>query len=188
MKRAPAEEPTPLPSARSNTPQGEAYTPRHCLRGFAPPKSTGPPREEYRQSPGTGQLPRQNCGQDRRGVPVRLVTADRPSTMVTIPAIISTMFVDEYIPVSTAKSHLLDVLRRIEEQHSKVVITKNGVPKAVLLPYQDFEGLRETIDILADPAMVEGIREGLNDVTAGRVVSLEEAFAVVLPTALAEFP
>ena len=54
MKRAQAEEPTPLPSARSNTPQGEAYTPRHCLRGFAPPKSTGPPREEYRQSPGTG--------------------------------------------------------------------------------------------------------------------------------------
>ena len=86
------------------------------------------------------------------------------------------MFVDEYIPVSTVKSHLLDVLRRIEERHSKVVITKNGVPKAVLLPYQDFEGLRETIDILADPAMVEGIREGLNDVTAGRVVSLEEAF------------
>ena len=69
-----------------------------------------------------------------------------------------------------------------------MVITKNGVPKAVLLPYQDFEGLRETIDILADPAMVEEIREGLNDVTAGRVVSLEEAFAVVLPTALAEFP
>ena len=75
------------------------------------------------------------------------------------------MFVDEYIPVSTAKSHLLDVLRRIEERHSKVVITKNGVPKAVLLPYQDFEGLRETIDILADPAMVEGIREGLNDLS-----------------------
>ena len=90
MKRAPAEEPTPLPSARSNTPQGGTYPPRHCLRGFAPPKSAGHPREEYR--------------------------------------------------------------------------------------------------ILADPAMVEGIREGLNDVTAGRVVSLEETFAVVLPTALAEFP
>ena len=87
-----------------------------------------------------------------------------------------TMSVEEYITVSTAKAQLLDVLRRIEEQHTKVIITKNGAPKAVLLPYEDFEGLRETIDILADPATVKGIRKGLNDVSAGRVVSLEEAF------------
>ena len=82
----------------------------------------------------------------------------------------------EYIPVSTAKSQLLNVLRRIEERHAKVVITKNGMPKAVLLPYRDFEGLRETIDILADPAMVQGIRKGLDDVAARRVVSAEETF------------
>lgn len=86
------------------------------------------------------------------------------------------MSIDEYIPVSTAKSQLLNVLRRIEEQHARVVITKNGAPKAVLLPYRDFEGMRETIDILADPAMVQGIRRGLDDFSAGRVVSLEEAF------------
>jgi len=86
------------------------------------------------------------------------------------------MSIDEYIPVSTAKSQLLNVLRRIEEQHAKVAITKNGTPKAVLLPYRDFEGLCETIDILADPAMVQGIRRGLDDVTAGRVVTVEEAF------------
>ena len=86
------------------------------------------------------------------------------------------MSIDEHIPVSTAKSQLLNVLRRIEEQHTKVVITKNGTPKAVLLPYRDFEGLRETIDILADPAMLQGIRQGLHEVTAGRIVSLEESF------------
>ena len=86
------------------------------------------------------------------------------------------MSIEEHIPVSTAKSQLLNVLRRIEEQHTRVVITKNGEPKAVLLPYRDFEGLRETIDILADPPMVQGIRKGLDDVTAGRVVSVEEAF------------
>ena len=86
------------------------------------------------------------------------------------------MSIDEYIPASTAKSQLLKILRRIEEQQAKVVITKNGTPKAVLLPYRDFEGLWETIDILADPAIVQGIRKGLDDVSAGRVVSVEEAF------------
>ena len=79
-------------------------------------------------------------------------------------------------PVSKAKVQSLDVLRRIEEQHTKVVITKNGAPKAVLLPYKDFEGLGETINILANPATVKGLRKGLDDISAGRVVSLEEAF------------
>ena len=50
--------------------------------------------------------------------------------------------IDNYIPVST--------LRNIEEQHGNVVITKNGLPKAVLLRYEDFESLLETIDILSD--------------------------------------
>ena len=86
------------------------------------------------------------------------------------------MSIDEHIPVSTAKSQLLNILRRVEEQHAKVVITKNGAPKAVLLSCRDFEGLRETIDLLADPAMLQGIRKGLDDVTAGRVVSVGEAF------------
>ena len=78
------------------------------------------------------------------------------------------MSMDEHIPASTAKSQLLNVLRRVEEQRAKVVITKNGTPRAVLLSYRDSEGLRETIDLLADPAMLQGIRKGLDDVTAGR--------------------
>lgn len=86
------------------------------------------------------------------------------------------MSIYEHIPLSTAKSQLFNVLRRIEEQHAKVVITRNGAPKAVLLPYRNFEGMRETIDIPADPAMIQGIRKGLNDLNAGRVVGVEEAF------------
>ena len=78
--------------------------------------------------------------------------------------------------VSAAKAQLLEVLRRIEGQGAKVVITKNGVPKAVLLGYRDFEGLLETIDILTDQRTVEGIKKGLKDIQQGKVVSLKEAF------------
>ena len=78
--------------------------------------------------------------------------------------------------VSAAKAQLLEVLRRIEEQRAKVVITKNGVPKAVLLGYEDFEGLLETIDILTDSQTVEGIKKGLKDIQEGKVVRLKEAF------------
>lgn len=86
------------------------------------------------------------------------------------------MRIEEYISVSDAKAQLLEVLRRIEEQHGKVVITKNGIPKAILLHYEDFEGLLETIDILSDSRTVIGIRRGLKDIKSGKVVSLKEAF------------
>ena len=87
-----------------------------------------------------------------------------------------TMNVEAYMSVSTAKARLLEVLRRIEEQRAKVVITKNGIPKAVLLNYEDFEGLLETIDILSDSKTVSGIKKGLKDIKAGRMVTLAEAF------------
>jgi prevent-host-death family protein len=83
---------------------------------------------------------------------------------------------ETYLPVSTAKSDLLEVLRRIEIQREKVIITKNGIPKAVLLNYEDFEGLLETIDILSDRKTLKGVRRGLADVRAGRVVTLKKAF------------
>ncbi|MFQ5903974.1 MAG: type II toxin-antitoxin system Phd/YefM family antitoxin [Candidatus Binatia bacterium] len=86
------------------------------------------------------------------------------------------MKIEEYIAVSSAKARLLEILRKIEEQHGKVVITKNGFPKAVLINYEDFEGLLETIDILSDAEMMKGVKKGLQDIRAGRVVSLKEAF------------
>ena len=86
------------------------------------------------------------------------------------------MKIEEYMSISDAKARLLEVLRRIEEQHGNVVITKNGIPKAVLLSYEDFEGLLETIDILSDSRTVDGIKKGLQDIEAGKVVSLKEAF------------
>ena len=86
------------------------------------------------------------------------------------------MKIEEYMSISDAKARLLEVLRRIEEQHGKVVITKNGIPRAVLLAYDDFEGLLETIDILSDSRTVNGIKKGLRDIKAGKVVSFKEAF------------
>ena len=41
------------------------------------------------------------------------------------------MKIDEYVSVSAVKVHLLEVLRRLEKHHGKIMITKNGLPKAV---------------------------------------------------------
>ena len=54
------------------------------------------------------------------------------------------LIIQDYIPVTKAKSKLLDIIRKIESSDDTVAITKNGVPEAVLLSMNKFEGLGET--------------------------------------------
>ena len=84
--------------------------------------------------------------------------------------------IEKHVPISSAKTKLLTLLRQLEESHENVVLTKNGIPKAVLLSYEDFAGLLETIEILADTETLGGIKAGLQDLQAGRVIRLEDAF------------
>lgn len=86
------------------------------------------------------------------------------------------MMIEKHVPISSTKTKLLTLLRQLEENHENVVLTKNGRPKAVLLNYEDFAGLLETIEILTNTETLGGIQAGLQDLQAGRVIRLEDAF------------
>ena len=84
--------------------------------------------------------------------------------------------IEKYIPITQAKARLLDMVRQLRETDETIAITKNGVPEAVLLSMARFEGLLESIDILADPDMVAQLQASAVDVREGRLVELDEAF------------
>jgi len=71
--------------------------------------------------------------------------------------------IQEYIPVSKAKSGLLDLIRRIEDSDDAIAITKNGVPEAVLISMKKFKGLMETLEILADEKAMKSIRKSIKE-------------------------
>ena len=84
--------------------------------------------------------------------------------------------IETYVPITQAKAKLLDMVRQLHDTNDTIAITKNGVPEAVLLSMKKFNGLLETIDVLADPAMMEQIRASSQDVKAGNLIDLNEAF------------
>lgn len=55
------------------------------------------------------------------------------------------------VPLSKAKTHLARLLSEAEELGEHVLITRMGRPAGVLVPVDEYEGLVETLDILADP-------------------------------------
>ena len=69
--------------------------------------------------------------------------------------------IDSYIPITEAKSKLLDVIRTVENNDDVIAITKNGVPTAVLLSVERFEGILETIDILTDEKAMKSLRKSI---------------------------
>lgn len=64
----------------------------------------------------------------------------------------------ETIPLSSAKAHLSKLVDRVEGQHDRVVVTRNGKPAAVLVSYDDLESLEETLAIMSDPTLMAQIR------------------------------
>ena len=80
------------------------------------------------------------------------------------------------VPMSEAKTHLAQLLADVERLGEAVAITRSGRPAAVLLSVDEYEGLIETLDILADSKLMASVRRGLRDAEAGRVVGDNEVW------------
>ncbi|MFO7748753.1 MAG: type II toxin-antitoxin system Phd/YefM family antitoxin [Desulfobacteraceae bacterium] len=86
--------------------------------------------------------------------------------------------IENYIPITQAKTKLLDMVRSLSKSNT-IAITKNGVPEAVLLSMEIYEGLIETIDVLSDSDALAALNASADDVKAGRIVNESEVFGVL---------
>jgi len=84
--------------------------------------------------------------------------------------------IQDYIPVTRAKTKLLDIIRKIESSDDTVAITKNGVPEAVLLSMNKFEGLVETLAVLSDEKAMKSIRKSIKEAREGKWLDYDEVF------------
>ena len=84
--------------------------------------------------------------------------------------------IQDYIPVTKAKSKLLDIIRKIEGSDDTVAITKNGVPEAVLLSMNKFQGLVETLEVLSDEKAMKSIRKSIKEAREGKWLDFDEVF------------
>ncbi len=84
--------------------------------------------------------------------------------------------IQDYIPVTKAKTKLLDIIRKIDSSDDTVAITKNGVPEAVLLSMNKFEGLVETLAVLSDEKAMKSIRKSIKEAREGKWVDYDKVF------------
>jgi antitoxin YefM len=80
----------------------------------------------------------------------------------------------ETIPFTQAKAHLSELVDRTSREHERFVVTRHGVPAAVLLSPDDLESLGETVDILQDEALLESIRASRREAVRGKRLPLKD--------------
>ncbi len=78
------------------------------------------------------------------------------------------------LPLSQAKAKLTKLLTEVEELGERFVITRSGRPVGVLLSHEEYQGLLETLEILADNELPQAIEQGLKDIERDKLVSHEE--------------
>jgi antitoxin YefM len=93
------------------------------------------------------------------------------------PRRFSMLTIQDYIPVTKAKSRFLDIIRKLEGTDDAIAITKNGVPEAVLLSMSKFEGLMETMEILSDEKAMKSIRKSIKEARDRKWLDIDEVFA-----------
>jgi len=79
----------------------------------------------------------------------------------------------EAFSVTTTRKNLLPLIERIEAEPYRFMITKHGNPVAVVMSYEEYSRMAETLRILQDKEMTNRIRKGLTDIDHGDTIALD---------------
>jgi antitoxin YefM len=100
----------------------------------------------------------------------------RPSAM---RGTIVTMTTDSLRNVKDRFSEFVD---RVDREHERIVVTRNGRPAAVLISPDDLDSLEETLELLGDHDAIKELVEAEAAVAAGDVVRGVDAVRALRPS------
>lgn len=81
------------------------------------------------------------------------------------------------LPISEVKARLPELVAGVMEREEEVVVTRNGRPAAVIVNVDEYQRLKETLDVLSDPELMRQIRASERYFAkGGKGLSFEEVF------------
>ena len=81
------------------------------------------------------------------------------------------------IPIAEARTKLPKLSRELSEQNQAIAITVRGTPTLALMPWELFEAITETLEIMGDTNMMAALRQGIKEAIEGKNIAWEEAKA-----------
>jgi len=77
--------------------------------------------------------------------------------------------------ITTARHELTTLPRRLAHHPGAVAVTKRGQPVLAVLPWNLYESIVETLEILGDKDLMVSLRHGIREMKEGKGVAWEQA-------------
>ena len=80
----------------------------------------------------------------------------------------------DVLPFSEVKAHLSELADRVEIEHDRILVTRNGRLSFVLMSVDDLESLEETLDIVRDDDLMRSLRRSRDEAAKGENLRLKD--------------
>lgn len=97
-----------------------------------------------------------------------------------MPATMTRMLVMTTLSLSEIKARLSELVDQVEREHDRIVLTRNGVPAAVLMSPEDLQALEDTLELLSDPSARAQIEVARREIEAGESFTADDLRAKYL--------
>lgn len=81
----------------------------------------------------------------------------------------------EVMAYSDVMAYLSELAERVEQEHERILVTRNGRPSFVLMSPDDLDSLEETLDVLGDPELVASLARSRAEQEGGESLPLPKA-------------
>ena len=83
----------------------------------------------------------------------------------------------ENIPIVKARAMLSQLPERLSAENRAAALTRHGKPVLAVMPWDLFESIMETMEIMGDADMMAALHESIEDVREGSLIPLEQVKA-----------
>lgn len=79
------------------------------------------------------------------------------------------------LPITKARDELTSLPDKLSENHETVTVTRHGKPVLAILPWEEYEALVETLEVMADADLMASLRRGIQQAKRGKLIPWEQA-------------
>ena len=79
------------------------------------------------------------------------------------------------IPIAKVRNKLTSLPQQLRQSHDTITVTRRGKPVLAILPWEEYESITETLEIMSDKRLMTALRQGINELKAGKAIAWEEA-------------
>lgn len=78
------------------------------------------------------------------------------------------------IPMAKARNELTSLPEQLAEKLATVAVTRRGKPVLAVMPWEVYESVIETLDIMGDEDLMRSLRQSILEVAEGKTIPWEQ--------------